>query len=111
MAIEISAALAALFFAILVVFVVKTLISLQRTLKKVNILLDETAIKARQLDGLMQSLSNVGDICERETDRLKKGYTERKMAREREEDLAPASEWAEWLALSLKIGAKLLKRK
>lgn len=110
MIIEISVAIAVLIFAILVAFVVKTLIALQRTLKKVNFLLDETAIKSRQLDGLVQSLSNVGDICERETAQMKRAYIERKMIQE-SHDLAPAPEWAEWLALSLKIGAKLLKRK
>lgn len=110
MIIEICVALAVLIFAILVAFAVKTLIALQGTLKRVDLLLDEMAIKSRQLDSVVRSLSHVGDICERETDQLKRAYIERKIVQERQ-DFAPAPEWAEWLALSLRIGAKLLKRK
>lgn len=114
MIIEICVALAVLILAVLAVFAVRTLIALQRTLKKVDLLLDETALKSRQLDGLTRSLSNVGEICEMETDQMKRAYIERKMERkiiQEHHDRTAAPEWAEWLALSLKIGAKLLKRK
>ncbi|MCE5316084.1 MAG: hypothetical protein LLG04_01800 [Parachlamydia sp.] len=110
MTIEICVALAVLIFTVLAVFAVKTLIALQRTLRKVDLLLDETALKSRHLDGLVRSLSNVGEICEMETDQMKRAYLERKMIQEHH-DRTAAPEWAEWLALSLKIGAKLLKRK
>lgn len=107
---EISIAIAVLIFAILVFFIVKTLLILQRTLKRVDVLLFDIELKSKHLDSLTRSLSNIGEICENETDRLKEAYAER-TTRQRCEAVYATSDWAEWLVLSLNLGAKLLKKR
>lgn len=104
MIIEVSVALAVLIFAILAFFIVKTLLRLQRTLNSVDCLLIDVEIKSKNLDALVRSLSNLGEICEMETEEFKKACMER-----RKQESTP--EWVDWLALSMKLGAKLIKRR
>lgn len=103
MIIEISVAVAVLIFAILTFFIVQTLLRLQKTLSRVNILLLDMEIKSKQLDSVVRSLSNLGEVCELETEQFKRNSLGRK------EQEVP--EWVDWLALSMKLGAKLIKRR
>lgn len=110
MILEISAALAVLIFAILALVIVKALMRLQKTLDRVDCLLFDLELKSKNLDPLFRSLSNLGEICDTETDLLKRASLERRKKQECQ-DLSASTEWVDWLALSMKLGAKLIKRR
>lgn len=106
---DISIVVAVLIFAILTIFIVRTLISLQKTLCRVNQMTLSIESKMNNLDSTLHAVSNLGDICENETERLKSYYFERKSDCVQSPD--SAQEFAEWVVLSVKLGDKILNRR
>lgn len=106
---EIAAISAVVIFAILSFFLIRTLVSLQHTLRRVDHLAIELDIKMKQLNSLVKTVSHLGDICEEKTARLKEQYIEKKESASHEsvftEDIAA------WILTSFRLGSKLLKRR
>ena len=108
MIIEISLALAVLIFAVLAVYIIQTLIALQATLRRIDAASIELALKLRNLDSTLRTISNLGEITEHETEKLKLNFMQ--------QDQLPKSsnfktDLAEWLLASVKLGSKLYSRR
>lgn len=106
---EIAAVAAVIIFAILAVYIIRTLVCLQRTLRRVELLIVDTDCKIRQLESTFQTVSHLGDICEEKTARLKQLYLDKKEQENLNENYA--EDLAEWLVASLKLSAKFIRRK
>lgn len=106
---EIAAISAVVIFAILSYFLIRTLLSLQRTLRKVDFLATELDIKMKQMDSITKTISNLGDICEDKTARIRQQYIEKK-ERPCNEGMF-TEDIAEWILASLKLGSNYLRRK
>lgn len=109
MIIEISIAIAVFIFAVLAFFIIRTLISLQHTLRRFDHLSLDMEIKLKNVDSLLRTLSNIGDITEQKTHLIKKDYfansEETHQTNNYTEDLS------EWLVSSIKLGSKLINRR
>ena len=106
---EIAAIAAVIIFAILSFYIIRTLISLQHTLRRVDLIALEMDCKIKHLDSTIKAVSNLGDICEEKTARLREQYLQEK---EREsQKLDCSDDLADWLVASLKLGAKFIRRK
>jgi len=103
MTIELSVAIAVLIFAVLAVFVIITLL-------RVNKLLKDFEYKAKSLNPIVNAVSNLGNVCEKKT----KDLNARCLSCN-EEQLSDSSsyypELATILLLSLKAGEKFLKNR
>lgn len=108
MIIEISVAIAVLIFAILAFFIIRTLFVLQNTLKRVDNTLWDLEMKVKNLDPLLITLSQLGEVCEDKSEQLKKAYF---TPRPSEEVKSSSADLVEWLMLSVKLGSKFLKRR
>ncbi len=107
---EIAAIAAVILFAFLTFYVIRTLISLRRTLQRVDTLTVEIDYKLRQLESTAKAISNIGDICEEKTSVLREQFLEKK-ERQKKADIDCSEDIAEWLLASLKLGAKFIRRK
>lgn len=109
MIIEISVAIAVIIFAILTYVIIKTLRVLQNTLHHIDMTTLDLSIKLEELESTVRSLSNLGDIAQVETEKLKLNYNKRreelKMGANSQTDLA------EWIIASIKLGSKLFSRR
>ena len=109
MIIEISVAVAVLIFAILTFFVVRTLITLQSSLKRIDRLMLEVDLKIRHLESTMRTISNLGDIAEQQTEQLKQQLANRVDDVEKSSECS--GDLATWLIASVNLGGKLLARR
>jgi uncharacterized membrane protein len=117
---EISIAIFVVIFAIVSIFLIRLIISLQHTLMHVNRALIDAEFKLQRMDSITRAISNVGDICERETERIKKKSLNR-LEREYVEDEVVEREARvksdnsgdimDWIALSLKLSQKFLNKR
>lgn len=111
MVIEISVAIAVIIFAILTIYIIQTLIALQKTLKRVDTTVSELEIRMKSIDPGLHTLSNIGKICEDKTSRLKQNYFEQL------HEGVPASadysrgEIVDWIVASIKLGEKFFNRR
>lgn len=109
MIIEISVAIAVIIFAILTYQIIKTLRALQNTLRHIDMTTLDLSIKLEELESTVHSISNLGDIAQVETEKLKLNYNKRieelRMGANSQNDLA------EWLVASIKLGSKLFSRR
>lgn len=64
---EIAAVAAVVIFAILAFFIIQTLLSLQKTLKRIDQISLELDLKAKRFDSTLNAISNIGDIAEEKT--------------------------------------------
>ena len=110
MIIEISVAVAVALFAILSIFIIRTLMSLQRSMRRVDQAIVDVEMKMRNFDSSLKALSNIGDICEQETLQLKQKFLTKHEKKIVEKECV-TSDLAEWLIVSIKLGEKLLKRR
>lgn len=85
---EICALISVCLFALLAFFII-------RTLNVVHHLISQLELRLIHFDSLLRAISNLGDLCEKETE-TKQEFP---------------SELVEWLLLSMKLSKKLLKRR
>lgn len=106
---EICAGIAVFMLVLLTVFTLRTLRSLEKTLEQINRLSESVEQKIEQTSSTFQSLSNIGDICQKKSFELRQSML---YSQEREPVQANLPEdLAAWLILSLKLGSKFLKGK
>ena len=106
---EIAAIAAVIIFAVLTIYVIRTLLSLQQTLKRIDLITLEMNLKLKQLDSTINTVSNIGDVCEEKTARMKSHYLEKKACELNGSDYS--DDLAEWLIASVKLGSKFIRRK
>lgn len=94
---------------ILLIFVlIFILFYLQRTLKKVDLVLTESENNLKKLNSMFNSISNVGDIAEKETERIKGNYM-LKMNQLNEKQIDSSDGLASLLVSSIILGIKYFK--
>ncbi len=109
---EIISVIALFIFAILAFYIYRTLISLQHTLHKVDVLTYELSVKMRKMDSTIQSIANFGDVVEEESLRFRENYLhEKRFSRERLNSEESSDALTDLLLASLKVGANYLRRK
>lgn len=109
MIIEISLAVAVFIFAILSIFIIKTLITLQHSLKRIDHLTVNIESKLNSFDSTLNTISNIGDLTEVETKYLKEKH--HKNAKEFVNNESCSEDLADWLVASIKLGGKFLTRR
>ena len=102
---EICAIVAVGIFAALAYFLIQTLLSVQRSLKRSDQLIDDVKIKMGNLNPFFHSLSNVGEVTERQSERFKQSALSSNPTSNHSYDLL------EWLILSIKLGEKFINRR
>lgn len=95
---------------VLAYFIIQTLIALQRSLQRLDIVLIETEVKLKKLNSFINSIENVSDIVEKESEILKRDYTCKQLAPV-DKDSIDSGEVATWFISSIKLGLKILKRR
>lgn len=60
--------------ALLIFFLIFILFYLHNTLKKIDLVLIESENKLKKLNSIFNSISNIGDVTEKETERIKSNY-------------------------------------
>jgi uncharacterized protein YoxC len=107
MVIEISIAVAVLLFAVLVFFIARTLIATQQCLYRVQQMTLDMENRMKSFDPILHTITNLGEICERESERIKSAYLIKKAnCVSREPGLS--CEVIDWIVLSVKLGEKLI---
>ncbi|CCB85049.1 putative uncharacterized protein [Parachlamydia acanthamoebae UV-7] len=109
MFIEIMIFISVIVFAVLAYFVIQTLITVQKTLKKLDFFMDGMELRMEKMDPFIRSISNVGDICEEKTHLLQKEFMEKKKVIAFQEE--PTGDLTDWLLLGLILIKKVLKRR
>ena len=107
---EILATLAFVLFAILIFYIIQTLLAAQSTLKNLNLVLRETEENLKKLNSLTNTLKNISDITEKESEKLKIKY-ECKKSHEHENNLIESEELATWLISSGRLIVNFLKKR
>lgn len=107
---EVLAIIGVIALVILIFFIVQTLIVMQSTMKKLDLVLMETELKLRKLSSFMNTIDNLTDIAEKESEKLKNKY-EYKKNNEIEKDLINSEELATWLISSMKLGVNFFKKR
>ncbi len=105
---EILAILGIFALIILFVLIVYILYILQSTLRKLDIILTDAKFKLKKLSSIFNSVENVGEIAENETQKLRNQYTFKKL---NEGSADSKNELASWLISSINLGIKLFKRR
>lgn len=108
MIIEICVVIAVVIFAVLAYVTIQTQLALQKTLRTLDIASLDFLVKLQNLESVLRTISNVGEITESETDRLKALY---KRNKEFHPDFVNKNDLAEWIALSIKLGSKFCSRR
>lgn len=119
--IEIFIGIALIIFAITAFFLIRTLITLEKTLRKLDILSSESVSLVRNTDKMLDafnpvvnSLSNIGEIVEDKTSQLRTRYY---MEKERERIPVAAKrsvtseEILDWALLSAQLFQKFVNRR
>lgn len=110
MVIEISIAVAVFIFAVLVFFIVRILIATQKSLYRVQQMTYEMENRMKSFDPILHTIANLGEICEKESERIKCAYLVKKVNyASREPGLS--CEVIDWIVLSVKLGEKLINRR
>jgi len=102
MTVEVLTGIGVALFAIVSFFLVRVLITLDRTLRHID-------AKVESLHSSFQALSHLGDVCEDETGRLKQKYLEppsRGLKEDRTVELT-----ADWLRASIQLVTQFLTRR
>ncbi len=134
MVIEISVAVAVFIFAILTVFIVRTLMSVQKALDRIDHTVADVEKKMSNLDPSLHAIANIGTIFEKKTDELKNSYfqeqketipqlshdAKKESSHEHKKgcrcdkdknETGFTKELVDWLIVSIKLGEKLLNRR
>jgi len=109
---EICTLIALIIFAILAFYIYRTLITLQKTLRNLDVLTDELTIKMRKMDSTFQSISNIGDVAQEESSHFRENYMyEKRCCRDRLKSDESSDALTDLLLAGLKVGANYLRRK
>ena len=103
MILEICGVIAVILFAVLVIFII-------RTLCRLNKMSLEMEYRVKNFDSLLHSVSNVGDVCERASEQMKIAYLTRQNTCPRD-DTGFNGDLVDWIVLSVKLGEKLINRR
>lgn len=106
---EICAILAVLIFAILAIYIIRTLIVIQKALKEHTILTNHLDENLKKMDSTFRSISNLGHISEEKTLRLREQLQH--VNSYAPQDCETTDDVATLLLTILKLGSKFLKRK
>lgn len=96
---EICALISVCLFALLTFYMIQTLLSLRYIVYKIE-------SRLKKFDSLLDSLSNIGEVCEKETEIIKHNSLN---SVEKRTDLS--FDLVEWLLVSLKLSKKLVTRR
>lgn len=107
---EILATVAIVVLAILIFFIVQTLLATQSTLKNLDLVLMETKLNLKKLSSMMNTIENLSEITEKESEKLKNQY-EYKKNNELEKDSINSEELATWLISSIRLGVKFFNKR
>lgn len=116
MTMEIIAGIAVVLFAILIFFIIRTLISVNRTIQHVDFTIVKMEMRMKSIDPILRSISNLGEIGEEKTAHLKEECRKRSLYEERvnhqrfQED-SVKGDLAEWVLLSANLATKFFKRR
>lgn len=120
MYVEVFIGIALLIFAVTAYFLIRTLITLDKTLRKLDILSSESVSLVRNTDRMLDafhpvvhSLSNIGEIVEDKTSQMKTRYY---LEKEKEripvkERTLTSQEIMEWALLSAQLFQKFVNRR
>lgn len=119
--IEIFIGIAIFIFAITSFFLIRTLITLEKTLRKLDILSSESVSLVRNTDRMLDafnpvvhSLSNIGEIVQDKTSQLRTRYymeKERERIPQQARSAATSQEIMEWALLSAQLFQKFVNRR
>lgn len=104
---EILVTLGIVALALLIFFIIQTLITVQTTLKKLDGVLIETESKLRKLDSFMNTLENISNITEKESEIIKNNYEYNRCVNSSRD----SDELAKWLISSIKLGINFLTKR
>lgn len=111
MVIEISLAIAIFLFAVLVFFIIQTLLSVQRSLVRVNQMSIDMENRMKNFDPILHTIANLGDICEKESECVKNVYFAKRIDNYPSREPGLSCELIDWIVLSVKLGEKLINRR
>lgn len=103
---ELLISLALIALCILVFFLIQTLLVAQTSLQKMSTVLSELESKLDKLTSFVNTVENVSDITEKETQKMKLEY----LTADKRESI-DSGEMATWLVSSIKLGLNFLKRR
>lgn len=106
---EIAAISAVIVFAILAFFIIRTLLALQKTLKRVDELTLDLDLKIKRFDSTFNAISNIGDICEQKTAHVRNDFYKKDYVAAKTDDYS--DDLAELLVAGIKIGTKIITRR
>ena len=92
--------------SLLILLLIFILFYLQKTLRKIDSVLAEGENKLKKLNSLFNSISNMGDIAEKESERIKINYLLNQL---NEKPIDSNEELASLLVSSLMLGIKYFK--
>jgi hypothetical protein len=95
---------------ILIYFLIQTLISVQASLRRLDIVLLETESKLKKLTSFINTLENISDITEKESERLKLKY-DYETKNLIDKDTVDTRELVDLLISGIKFGIKIFKRR
>lgn len=103
---EILAAIGVIAIFILLYFIIQTLISARASLQKMDIVLDNLDVKLNKLTSFVNTIDNISNVAEKETEIFKNEYQARKFIAH---ESRPSEELATWLISSIKLGLKCMR--
>lgn len=118
MSMEIFIGIGLVIFAALAFFLIRTLITLEKTLRKLDVLSEESISLVRDTDKMLgafqpvfRSLSNLGEIVEDKTSHLRTEYYVEKERERIPPSRLTSQEIMEWAVLSAQLFQKFVKRR
>ena len=99
--------LGVILLAVIVYFIYQLLQSIQSSLRKLDMVLWEIDTKLKKLSSLVNSVENISDIVEKETEALKSEY----QCNRRDRTTPDSEEMASWVISSIKLGLKIFKKR
>lgn len=108
MVFEICAIIATIVFTLLVIYIIRTLCVLQKTLKSIDHATKNIDDKIQQMDSTVKTFSHMADICEEKAKLLKKRELYRLELENRNTNYT--EDFADIAVVGLKLLAKYLRR-
>lgn len=106
---EIFVGIAVLIFLVLAVVIICTLYTVRNTLRRIDVLCLDVSYKLQQMESTFDTISNLGEISQQETEKLKNFYQRRQEVSHRSS--SKNDDLADWLIASLRLGSKFFSRR
>lgn len=106
---EILAIIGLILLALLVFYVIQTLIAVQSTLKTLNMVLVEAELNLKKLNPAMNTVKNITEVTEIESEKLKTSYMN--FPTKIEKQSMDSEELASWLICTTKIILNIFKKR